>query len=119
MPTKVYIIYNANGTFLGELAYLSKKLLGISNCQLCEITHSISELGEKKEFRQMESRLILEFKLLHKDELLDGMDEIIEIHGLPIVLANNYQVLLTNDELMEMKGSIELFELKLKKKLNI
>jgi hypothetical protein len=32
-------IYNADGTILGEISYVAKKLAGRGSCALCDITH--------------------------------------------------------------------------------
>ena len=36
----IYCIYNANGTFLGELKYMVNKYLYGLKCSMCEITHN-------------------------------------------------------------------------------
>ena len=36
----IYCIYNADGTFLGELKYMVNKYLYGLKCSMCEITHN-------------------------------------------------------------------------------
>lgn len=42
-------VYDADGGLLGELAYLTGRILGIAHCALCEITHGPA--GEKPAFQ--------------------------------------------------------------------
>lgn len=44
MSLEVVGVYHAKGTLLGELSYVVGKLLGLTHCALCDITHrGISE----------------------------------------------------------------------------
>ena len=117
----MYIIYNADGTVLGELSYIAKKVFGNGHCAACDITHSFTEMGEKSEFKQCKTRLAIEIKTIHRDELLPGMEIAVKSHGLPLVLKedgpSNFTVILNAEELDMMKGSVTLFEESLTQKL--
>ena len=119
---RIVIIYNASGTLYGELSYIAKKLLHISSCAACEITHSLSEFGEKKEFKDCRSRLKYEVDLLHDDELLTDVRNFVSSEGLmlPLVLlksTDGITLLFDSIDLDNMKGSVQLFESELNKKL--
>ena len=59
-------IYNADGTILGEVAYVAKKLLGRGSCALCDITHGWT--GRRRDFDETCSAAGIEWTLLHRDE---------------------------------------------------
>jgi len=59
-------IYNADGTLLGELAYVVRKYTGRGHCELCDITHGT--LRRKPEWDSACARSGLEIDLLHRDE---------------------------------------------------
>ena len=44
----VFGIYNADGSFLGELQYAISKVVGKSSCSLCELTHGWNPFGKRK-----------------------------------------------------------------------
>ena len=62
----IYCIYNADGTFLGELKYMIKKYLYGLKCSMCEITHNT--FTKKKQWRNKVSGLNVNLKTVHLDE---------------------------------------------------
>ena len=44
----VFGIYNADGSFLGELRYSISKVIGKSSCSLCELTHGWNPFGKRR-----------------------------------------------------------------------
>jgi hypothetical protein len=60
-------VYNARGTFAGELAYVLGKLSGRTHCGLCDITHGL-RLRERAEWRAQRARLAVPFETVHLDE---------------------------------------------------
>ena len=60
------IIYNANGSFLGELNYIFKHLFFNESCSACSITHCFQELGEKREFKELKKEF--EITTIHRDQ---------------------------------------------------
>lgn len=59
-------IYNADGTILGEITYVAKKLLGRGSCALCDITHGWT--GRRRDFDTTCDAAGVEWTLLHRDE---------------------------------------------------
>ena len=59
-------IYNADGTILGEIAYVARKIAGRGSCALCDITHGWT--GRKKSFDATCNAADIEWELLHRDE---------------------------------------------------
>ena len=59
-------IYNADGTLLGELAYVVRKYTGRGHCELCDITHGT--VRRKPGWDAACSEAGLQVELLHRDE---------------------------------------------------
>lgn len=59
-------IYNADGTLLGELAYVLRKYTGRGHCGLCDITHG--PVRRKPVWDLACKRAGIEIVLLHRDE---------------------------------------------------
>ena len=59
-------VYDADGTLLGELAYVVGHLLGRRRCALCDITHG--GVRRRPEFDEAAATVGVPFDLLHRDE---------------------------------------------------
>jgi hypothetical protein len=96
-------IYNADGTILGEISYVAKKLVGRGSCALCDITHGWT--GRKKGFDATCSAASIEWELLHRDE---ASSEQLAVAGeLPAVIAQRngkWELVLGPRELDECNG---------------
>ena len=64
--TELYGVYNANGGLMGELAYVTGKLLGTTHCALCDITHGL--VKEKASFQACRQELPIPLHTLHINE---------------------------------------------------
>lgn len=78
-------IYNADGTLLGELAYVVRKYTGRGHCELCDITHGT--LRRKPEWDAACARSGLEIVLLHRDEA--SAEQLRAAGPLPAVVADD------------------------------
>jgi hypothetical protein len=58
-------VYDADGSLLGELAYVVGHALGRRACALCDITHG--RLRRKAEFEEVAASLPVPLDLLHRD----------------------------------------------------
>ncbi len=63
----VFGIYNADGSFFGELRYSISKVVGKSSCSLCELTHGWNPLG-KRSWKTVCNSSDLDIHLIHRDE---------------------------------------------------
>tara|TARA_B100000614_G_scaffold255012_1_gene271305 strand:- start:696 stop:1070 length:375 start_codon:yes stop_codon:yes gene_type:complete len=63
----VFGIYNADGSFLGELRYSISKVVGKSSCSLCELTHGWNPFGKRK-WKKVCNSSDLDIHLIHRDE---------------------------------------------------
>lgn len=63
----VFGIYNADGSFLGELRYSISKVIGKSSCSLCELTHGWNPFGKRK-WKTVCKSSDLDIRLIHRDK---------------------------------------------------
>ena len=76
-------VYDADGSLRGELAYWVGARFGRAHCALCDITHGT--FRERADWRACRDGLAVEFDTVHRDELPDGLAEV--IGPLPAVAA--------------------------------
>lgn len=111
------LIYNASGTILGELKYISQKAICSirkkeAPCPACDITHSVKELGMKKEFKT----LLLEYpnlKTLHTNELDSSLESFCSTLDLPVLLnveQESIKVVADRVKLLKCNGSVQEFK---------
>lgn len=105
----LYVIYDADGTVVGEIMYALKKLLGISHCAACDITHGLRR--EKPEFTVLKQSYGWNVPLhnIHRDEMDGSMTETVAM-TLPCVVARTSDrdvVLLGPGTLDECRGSVD------------
>jgi hypothetical protein len=96
-------IYNADGSILGEISYVAKKLVGRGSCALCDITHGWT--GRKKNFDATCSAASIEWELLHRDEA--SSEQLAAAGELPAVIAQRdgtWELVLGPRELDECDG---------------
>lgn len=90
-------VYDADGTMLGELAYVVGHVLGRRSCALCDITHG--GLRRRPEFDEAAASLGVPFDLVHRNE---RSAELLALTGkaLPCVVAlgDGEQVVLLDRE---------------------
>lgn len=77
-------VYDADGTFFGEVAYVVGHLLGRRSCALCDITHGT--FSRRPEFDEAASTLGVPFDLRHRDEVGDELAAFVS-GELPCVVA--------------------------------
>jgi hypothetical protein len=92
-------VYNADGGIVGELRYVTGKVLGRAHCALCDITHR--GLTPRKEWSQACERIAVPFELVHLNERTEAVRRASE-GEVPCVLAK------TGDELVIVLGPDDL-----------
>lgn len=108
----LYVVYDADGTHIGELMYMIRKALGIAHCSACDITHGPRE--EKPEFTRLKlSGWNVPMLNIHRDEMDDQLRQSVG-SILPVVAARTESgrdvLLLGPDQLDECYGSVASLE---------
>jgi hypothetical protein len=121
---KLIGVYKADGGILGEVSYFLGHLVGLRECNLCDITHS--PVKKKAEFKRFEKTLLEQrgvvMKLVHMNERTDA--ELAASKGRePCVLLQysdgSISMFLDYVELKAASGSVESFAKLVDSRLNI
>jgi hypothetical protein len=103
-------VYEANGGFMGEFAYVMGRAVGQAHCALCDITHST--FRRKPEWDQFVRSIPVPFELVHLNER-DAVVLPATQGRTPCVVAvmrdGGTRILLTADALEAADGSIDHF----------
>ena len=100
----IHGIFNADSSFLSEIRYSVRKLLGRSDCSLCEISYGWNPFG-KKDWKRARSASPIRIELIHRDEV-----EPAQLHAtssLPAFIVNSDDVwveLMDADTIAQFKG---------------
>ncbi len=100
-------VYDAHGTWRGELAYWFGARLGRRHCSLCDITHG--SVRERPEWIARKADLPVEFVTFHRDDQPDPVRAAAD-GRVPVVVADTDRgpiVLLAPDELEACEGSVD------------
>ena len=81
---RLYGVYDADGSLLGELSYVVGHALGRRECALCDITHGT--LRRKASFDAAVAELGVPMELLHRDQQQPALAAVTE-GALPCVAA--------------------------------
>jgi len=68
---RVVGIYNADGGLSGELRYVRDKMMGRSDCALCELTHGWNAFG-KRSWRDACRSSPVPLEMIHRDEATES-----------------------------------------------
>ena len=112
-----YAIYDADGSWLGELRYLKDKCLGKAECALCDLSHGWNPLGKSAFNRRQGAAANLVWA--HRDELPERVLKQVKDH-LPCVARDDghaAEVLISRDALKGCEGDFKVFEHLLEQKL--
>lgn len=105
MITRYVGVYDADGTVLGELAFVVGRALGRTHCSLCDITHGA--LRERAEWRTCRDQLEAPFVTYHRDDAPAAVRALGA--PLPVVLAEHddgtLAVAVTAEQLEACAGS--------------
>jgi hypothetical protein len=111
-------VYRADGGLRGELRYLIGHYLRGESCSLCDITHS--PIRRKAAWDQSVADLGIPFDLLHLNELDESLSQFVGDRAACVVAetATERIILINNDELMQLEGSVPAFFDLLKQRLS-
>jgi hypothetical protein len=82
--TRLIGVYDADGTWRGEVAYWIGARLGRRHCSLCDVTHGM--FTEKSDWKRCRATLPVPFDTFHRD---DQPDEVRHASGdrAPVIVA--------------------------------
>ena len=108
----IYFIYNADGSFFGEISYFLKKLSGRDKCKLCDLSHNL--IFQKKSWDDSLKELDRPYLVLHINELPNSIKQL-NLTYPSILLEKNdsFEELISSqdfeqiDNLSQLKQSLE------------
>jgi len=116
--TRLGGVYRADGGLRGELRYLAGHYLRGESCSLCDITHS--PFRRKAAWDRAVAGLGIPVDLLHLNELDPELAEFVGDRAACVVAetANGRVLLMSNDELTALDGSVDAFVVLLRDRLS-
>jgi hypothetical protein len=98
-------VYHANGGIFGEIAYVFGKLVGTTECALCDLTHRV--VSEKSNVRSWRCSLPYPLSFLHLNELSATMSACVVNESPCVVIEHDgdLKILIRRDELKAMQGN--------------
>jgi len=105
----LYGVYNANGGLLGELAYVTGKLMKTAHCALCDITHGW--VREKTTFTACRNTFSAPIHTVHINEQSDALANY-TAERTPCVVAETdagFVMLLDEEALEACNRSVDAF----------
>lgn len=115
-------VYRADGGLVGELRYLVGHYLRGESCSLCDITHS--PWRRKAAWDAEVATLDIPFDLLHLNELDPALAAFVGDRAACVVLERTNEgavdrtLLISNDELADIDGSVPAFFSVLRERLS-
>ena len=109
----IYGIYNADGTFFGELGYVVSKAVGKRSCSLCDISHGWNPFG-KSEWKRVCKSSPLDIQLIHRNEATES--QLDAAGGLPSFITEvqgGWVQLMTTEQITELKNNVDKLILEL------
>ena len=123
---RLLVVYDADGSLVGEVSYIVGHALGLRECAACDITHRPFSLAgkpadgswEKPEWRAFKKRLPMPVEQLHRDELSEKRKESLfgrqRATKLPLVAGErndgSISVIVTADQLSACHGKVSALE---------
>ena len=108
----IYFIYNADGSFFGEISYFLKKLSGRDKCKLCDLSHNL--IFQKKSWDDFLKELDRPYRVLHINELPDSIKQLnLNYPSILLEKDGSFEVLVSRkdfediDNLSQLKQSLE------------
>ena len=108
----IYFIYNADGSFIGEISYFLKKMSGRDKCKLCDLSHNL--IFQKKSWDDFLKELDRPYRVLHINELPDSIKQLnLNYPSILLEKDGSFEVLVSRkdfediDNLSQLKQSLE------------
>jgi len=116
-PRKIICVYDAKGSFIGEITYLLKKYFSNYVCAMCDITHN--NISKKREWVEKVKKYKYHITTMHIDEQTKNLREF--THNITPCVVGIYdgekKILMNDEELLSIKGDVNLFFERLNEKI--
>ena len=99
-------VYDADAGMLGELAFVTGRVLGLVRCALCEIMHG--PRGDEPNLRGLTLAHGIEIRMLHRNEQPPDLRRVTE-GNTPCIVAETdrgYEALVTRADLESCQGDV-------------
>lgn len=109
MIERLYLVWNAELSLMGGLAYVANRLRGVDDCALCELTYN--GLTEKPQFKQCKQDIGLPFEGVYRNRM-DSEQAAVAGDDFPCVLAKTPKgliKLLGRNEIESCDGDLDRF----------
>ena len=115
----VFGIYNADGTFLGELGYVISKLGGKRSCSLCDVTHGWNPFG-KREWKGLCKSSSLDIQLIHRDEATESqLQAAADLPSFITEAQEGWTQIMTSTQITKLKNQPEIIVSMLEDAINM
>ena len=108
----IYFIYNADGSFYGEIRYFLKKLSGRDKCKLCDLSHNL--VFQKKSWDDFLKELNRPYQVMHTNELPESIKRLnLTYPSILLEKDDSFEELISQqdfeqiDNLSQLKQSLE------------
>lgn len=111
---KLYGVYDADATILGELSYWFGARLGVRHCSLCDITHSLFRQKSMWQdcVKELKENHGVDFHAFHRNDQPDQVRKVIA-GSYPAVVAEddlgNFSLFMNDAEISNCHSSPEQF----------
>ena len=103
----VFGIYNADGTFFGELGYVIAKLAGKKSCSLCDVTHGWNPFG-KRQWKGLCKSSSLDIQLIHRDEATESqLQAAVALPSFITEVEEGWAQIMTSTQITKLKSQPE------------
>ena len=103
----VFGIYNADGTFFGELGYVIAKLGGKKSCSLCDVTHGWNPFG-KRQWKRLCKSSSLDIQLIHRDEATESqLQAAADLPSFITEVEEGWTQIMTSTQITKLKSQPE------------
>ena len=100
----VFGIYNADGTFFGELGYVIAKLAGKKSCSLCDVTHGWNPFG-KRHWKGLCKSSSLDIQLIHRDEATESqLQAAVDLPSFITEVEEGWAQIMTSTQITKLKS---------------
>lgn len=109
MIERLYLVWNAELSLMGGLAYVANRIRGVDECALCELTYD--GLSEKADFKQCKQDIGLPFEGVYRNRM-DSAQAAAAGDDFPCVLAKTptgLVKLLGRTEIENCEGDLDNF----------